>query len=68
MAPSAFRRSMIDVFGDPDSHGWILVKESLPVLRGMLAMTNNRKSDENPYMQMINAIQSRGKIKVWMEY
>lgn len=71
MAPSAFRSSMEEVFGEyPDQgrYGWELDKAALPALYGMLAMTNNRNGDENPYMQMIAAIQKYSKINVWLEY
>lgn len=71
MAPSSFRNSMEDVFGghgNNSPHGWELDKQALPALHGMLAMTNNRKGDENPYMQMIAAIEKHSKIRVWLEY
>ena len=65
MAPSQFSSSMTDAFGEAP---WVLGKPSRKTLYGMLAMTENRRGDENPFMQMIAAIDKHETIKVWMEY
>lgn len=65
MAPSSFASSMTDCFGEAP---WTLSKGSVKSLYGMLSMTTNRKGSENPYMQMIAAIDKHEKIRVWLEH
>ncbi len=67
-APSAFRKSMENAFGELPADGWKLDKRNLPILHGMLAMTSDRSGDKNPYIQIINAIQTHSRIQIWLEY
>ena len=65
LAPSNWRKQMEEVFGEPP---WSLDRSSVKSLSAMLAMTSNRKGSENPFIQMINAINKYENIYVWMEY
>ena len=67
-APSAFRKCMENAFGELPDDGWKLDKRHLETLQGMLAMTNDRSGDKNPYIQIINAIQTHSRIQIWLEY
>lgn len=59
---------MEHAFGELPDDGWKLDKRHLEKLNGMLAMTNDRSGDKNPYIQMINAIQAHSRIQIWLEY
>lgn len=65
---SAFVSAMTRAFGN---HPWRLTGEHLPMLRGMAA-TDEDVSDKNPYMQIMDKIETEdgtvNVIEVWPEY
>lgn len=59
---------MENAFGELPENGWLLDQRHLETLNGMLAMTNEKNGNKNPYIQVISAIQTHSRIKIWLEY
>lgn len=63
--PSSFIESIRKAFGEFPVK---LDTDSLPVLQGMAAVEQMPGNGENPYEQLVEAINQIGSIEVWAEY